>query len=73
MKFKHYLESITGIGIFPLISLTIFFVFFVAVTYWVIRADKKYITTLKKLPFENDNGESGYAEGHPEGTITPKQ
>jgi cytochrome c oxidase cbb3-type subunit IV len=56
MKFIHYLESITGIGIFPLTSLTVFFVFFAAVTTWALKADKSYIKSMKAIPFpDNDN------------------
>ncbi len=51
MKFIHYLETITGVGIYPLTSLSIFFVFFAAMTYWVLKADKRYITSLKQIPF----------------------
>lgn len=55
MKFINYLETITGIGIFPLISLTIFFGFFTLMTLWVIKADKGYINELKNLPLEEGN------------------
>ncbi len=51
MKFIHYLESIAGVGIYPLASLLIFFLFFTALTVWVLRADKKYIRALKQIPF----------------------
>ncbi len=54
MKFINYLESITGIGIYPLTSLLIFFVFFVLVTIYVVRADKRYIDELKNLPVNNE-------------------
>ncbi|MCW3123849.1 MAG: CcoQ/FixQ family Cbb3-type cytochrome c oxidase assembly chaperone [Flavipsychrobacter sp.] len=55
MKFIHYLEQITGVGIYPLISLTVFFVFFTAMTLWSIKADKKYIEALKNIPFPEKN------------------
>ena len=56
MKFINYLESITGIGIFPLISLLIFFLFFTALILFVIRADKGHIAHLKNIPLDrNDN------------------
>jgi cytochrome c oxidase cbb3-type subunit 4 len=55
MKFIHYLETITGVGIFPLVSLSIFFSLFVAVTAWVLLADKKYINESKNLPLEENN------------------
>ena len=55
MKFINYLESITGIGIYPLSSLLLFFSFFMIVTWFVVKADKKYIEQLKNLPFDNKN------------------
>jgi hypothetical protein len=51
MKFKNYLETITGVGIYPLMSLAIFFLFFSAMTYWVLKADKGYIKSMKNIPF----------------------
>lgn len=55
MKFIHYLETITGVGIFPLVSLTIFFLFFSAMAVWALKADKTYIVSLKSIPFpENE-------------------
>jgi hypothetical protein len=51
MKFIHYLEKITGVGIYPLISLLIFFVFFAVLLFWILKADKKYISDLKNIPF----------------------
>lgn len=54
MKFINYLENIAGVGIFPLISLILFFVFFSAVTFYVIKADKKYIERAKNIPLEKD-------------------
>lgn len=55
MKFINYLESITGVGIYPLTSLAVFFLFFAVVITWSFKADKKYITSLKQIPFaENE-------------------
>ena len=52
---KGHLESITGIEIYPMISLLIFFIFFVVLFYWVITAKKDYITTVSNLPLDNQN------------------
>ncbi|MCS6823636.1 MAG: CcoQ/FixQ family Cbb3-type cytochrome c oxidase assembly chaperone [Cytophagaceae bacterium] len=49
---KHHLTSISGIDIYPLISFLMFFVFFIALTIWVLRADKTYIQKLKNIPFD---------------------
>ncbi|MCB4808837.1 CcoQ/FixQ family Cbb3-type cytochrome c oxidase assembly chaperone [Tamlana sp. 62-3] len=53
LKFvKNHMESITGIEIYPLISLLIFFIFFVALFWWVITAKKDYINTVSQLPLD---------------------
>ncbi len=54
MKFINYLESITGIGIYPLTSLMIFFIFFLLVTLYVLKADKNYINRSKNIPVNNE-------------------
>ncbi len=55
MKFRHYLESITGVGIYPMVSLFLFFVFFTLLAVWAIKAKKSYIDTVKNIPLGNDN------------------
>ena len=53
LKFiKHHLETIIGIEIYPIISLTIFFLFFIGIIYWVIKMDKKHINEVCNLPLE---------------------
>lgn len=52
---KGHLESIIGIEIYPMISLLIFFIFFVGLFYWVITAKKEYITTVSNIPLDNQN------------------
>ena len=54
MKFINYLESITGIGMYPLVSLLIFVVFFALVTLYVVKGDKNHFEKLRNLPI-NDN------------------
>ncbi len=55
MKFKNYLETITGVEIYPLFSLIVFFLFFALLTYYVIRADKKRIDELRNIPLNSGN------------------
>ncbi|MCD6068996.1 MAG: Cbb3-type cytochrome oxidase component FixQ [Bacteroidetes bacterium] len=57
MKFINYLESMTGIGVYPLVSLMIFFVFFIGVGLFVILGRKEYFATLSHLPFSDDTTE----------------
>ncbi len=51
---KGNLENIDNVQIYPMISLLIFFVFFVVLFYWVITAKKKYITEVSNIPLEDD-------------------
>lgn len=54
LKFvKNYMETITGIEIYPLISLVIFFTFFVVMFWWVLTAKKEYLTRVSNIPLEN--------------------
>ncbi|HRH10659.1 MAG TPA: CcoQ/FixQ family Cbb3-type cytochrome c oxidase assembly chaperone [Bacteroidia bacterium] len=54
MKFINYLESITGVGIYPLVSLIIFFTFFLAVGVYVVKGRKEYFNYLKNLPINQN-------------------
>ncbi len=54
MKFINYLQSIAGVGIYPLISLLLFFVFFAAVTWYVFRVDKAYIERASRIPVNEE-------------------
>lgn len=54
MKFINYLESISGVAVYPMISLIMFFVFFSALIYYVIKADKNHIIELKNLPLDKE-------------------
>ena len=51
----HTMEQIAGVEIFPIISLLLFFAFFLIVGYMVLTADKSYIDEMKNLPLDKDN------------------
>ncbi|RDI04467.1 CcoQ/FixQ family Cbb3-type cytochrome c oxidase assembly chaperone [Flavobacterium sp. AG291] len=56
LKFvKHNLESISGVEIFPIISLLIFFLFFIVLYTWVFTYKKEKITELSNIPFDGDD------------------
>lgn len=58
LKFiKGHMESIAGIEIYPIISLTIFFVFFVLLFWWVFTAKKEYIESMKEIPLDLEKDE----------------
>jgi cytochrome c oxidase cbb3-type subunit 3 len=53
MKFRNYLETIAGIGVYPLISLIIFFVFFVGLIIYVMTLDKKSLDHMRGIPLND--------------------
>lgn len=56
MKFINYLESITGIGIYPLISFLIFFSFFILVSIYLMKVGKHHFDEASRMPLDiNEN------------------
>ena len=53
MKFRNYLETIAGVGIYPLISLLIFFAFFVGLLFYVWGLDKKKLDKMRSIPLND--------------------
>ena len=51
--FKDIFESMYSINIFGLISMIFFFLVFLGVIYWAIRADKKYLEKMENMPLES--------------------
>ncbi|HRB71888.1 MULTISPECIES: CcoQ/FixQ family Cbb3-type cytochrome c oxidase assembly chaperone [Flavobacterium] len=56
LKFiKHNMETISGIEIYPIISLLIFFLFFIGLYVWVFTYKKEKITEMSNIPFEDQD------------------
>ncbi len=56
LKFvKHHMSSISGIEIYPVISLLIFFTFFVGLGFWVFTYKKEKINELSNIPLNDNN------------------
>ncbi|MCA9741090.1 MAG: cbb3-type cytochrome c oxidase subunit 3 [Deferribacteres bacterium] len=52
---KDVLQSIAGVATFPVISLVLFFAFFIGVIIWIARMDKKTVSKMANLPLEKDD------------------
>lgn len=49
--FKYYFEQVNGVAIWPIISLSIFFIFFIGLLWWTYKVlDKRYIDEMSNLP-----------------------
>ncbi|PKQ46395.1 CcoQ/FixQ family Cbb3-type cytochrome c oxidase assembly chaperone [Confluentibacter flavum] len=59
LKFiKGHMESMEGIEIYPIISLLIFFSFFVILFWWVFTAKKEYIKIVSNIPLDNNQNDT---------------
>ncbi|MFA0964898.1 CcoQ/FixQ family Cbb3-type cytochrome c oxidase assembly chaperone [Roseivirga sp. BDSF3-8] len=55
LKFiKHHMESISGIDIYPLFSLIVFFLFFTVLIVLVMRTGKSKIDEVAAMPLDTD-------------------
>lgn len=49
---KQYAASIEGINIYPIFSLLVFVIFFIAVLYYVKKMDKQRVEAISNLPLD---------------------
>lgn len=53
MKFIHYLKSIEGVSIYPLLTLVIFVTIFILAVILVVSKSNATIQEIKNLPLED--------------------
>ncbi|WP_445453188.1 CcoQ/FixQ family Cbb3-type cytochrome c oxidase assembly chaperone [Flavobacterium sp. 25HG05S-40] len=51
---KHNMETIAGVAIYPILSLLIFFLFFLALGVWVFTYKKETLSAFSSMPL-NEN------------------
>lgn len=51
---KQYVEAIDGVNIYPMISLVIFFLFFVVLLYYVKKMDKAKVKEISRIPLDDN-------------------
>lgn len=54
MKLKNYLATIDGVGIYPLITLLLFFGFFTVLVLFVFRLRKEQVEAMNRLPLGDE-------------------
>lgn len=59
MKFIKYLESISGVSIYPMTSLLIFSIFFILAAWWAFKADRDMMDEISRLPLSSDEPKKG--------------
>ena len=55
MKFINYIEKVSGVDILGLLSLLVFFLFFIGMLVWVFKTKKKDFNEVSHIPLDNDN------------------
>lgn len=55
MNFTNYLSSIEGIDIYPIMAFVAFFTFFICISWWALRADKKRMQMMSELPLHDEH------------------
>jgi hypothetical protein len=50
---KSILEHIGGVGVYGVLSICIFFAFFVGVLFWAARLKKPHLDSMSTLPLED--------------------
>ena len=53
-QIKHNMENIAGVAVYPILSLLIFFAFFVGLGIWVFSYKKEKIDELSQIPLNDD-------------------
>jgi cytochrome c oxidase cbb3-type subunit 4 len=53
-QIKHNMETIAGVSIYPVLSLLIFFGFFVGLGIWVFSYKKEKIDEMSQIPLNDD-------------------
>ena len=51
---SHYLQSIDGVSIYPIITLVIFLSMFISISVWAFKLSKKDVQLMSHVPFEDD-------------------
>lgn len=57
---KEYAATIDGVSIYPVISLLIFFVFFIVLLFYVKKMDKTKVEELRNIPLEGEKSVSKF-------------
>lgn len=52
---KGIMGSIDGVEVYPIVSLLVFFVFFVVLGFYVYKMSKSHINEMKQAPLDDTN------------------
>jgi hypothetical protein len=50
--FSHYVQSISFVTVYPIVSTILFMIAFISVVVWAVKADDEYIRSMETLPLD---------------------
>jgi cytochrome c oxidase cbb3-type subunit 4 len=53
-QIKHNMETIAGVAVYPVLSLLIFFAFFVGLGFWVFSYKRDKIEEMSQIPLNEE-------------------
>ncbi|MCS6972862.1 MAG: cbb3-type cytochrome c oxidase subunit 3 [Cyclobacteriaceae bacterium] len=62
--YKNVLQHIENVSIWPIISLVIFFLFFVIMLWYVFTEKRSFINYMKNLPLDENKNKSDIKSQH---------
>ena len=68
--FKHYFEQVHNVAIWPIISLSIFFVFFVGLLIYVWKIRKDHVQHMEVMPLADDHADTIKLSQNPNNSYT---
>ena len=51
---SEHLSAVSGIAVYPIISMVLFIILFTITVIWVLRLDKKYLSRMENLPLDSN-------------------
>lgn len=56
--FENVMSRMGGTAVFGIVSITLFFVFFIGLAFWAARLKKPYLESMCELPLEGEPSHS---------------
>jgi len=61
---QHHFDTIAGIGIYPMLSFVVFFTFFLAMLWWVLKVSRRHIDHMAALPLHDGSTSNDELHAH---------
>lgn len=63
---QNVLTNIGGVGVYGVISIALFFVFFTGMLIWAVCLKKSYLSSMSELPLDGESASESASTSNPE-------